>query len=118
MKLADAYIAEVGDTLSTFSDLGYEISETQNFTYTDSWGSKRPLTTGAAWTATSKVALNNCTKGSTWVLNANQSATGNGAAWTTNTLSADCKTLTPQFMNLAKGTAKSGGNSGDNSPEP
>ena len=107
VKLADAYIAEIGDTLSSFSDIGYEISNTANFTYTDSWGAKAALTTKAAWTATSVVALNDCAKGKTWVLTANQSSTGNGAAWTTGALDAECKALTPQFEKLAKGTVKS-----------
>ena len=106
VKLADAYIAEIGDTLSTFQAIGYEISDTPNFSYVDSWGEKKALTTGAAWTATSKVALNDCAKGKTWVLTANQSATGNGAAWTTNALDAECEALTPQFKNLQKGTVK------------
>ena len=108
MKLADAYIAEIGDTLSTFSDIGYEISNTPNFNYTDSWGSKKALATGAAWTATSNVALNQCGKGSTWVLNANKSSTGNGAAWTVNDLANGCEPLTPQFKNLAKGSVATG----------
>lgn len=108
MKLADAYIAEVGDTLSTFADIGYEISNTASFTYTDSWGSKKALTTADAWTATSEVALNDCAKGKTWVLKANRSSTGIGAAWTTGTLDAECKALTPQFEKLAKGTVKGG----------
>ncbi len=109
MKLADAYIAEIGDTLSTFSDIGYEISNTQSFEYTDKWASKKVLTTGAAWEAKSKVALNDCAKESTWTLNANKSSTGNGAAWTVGDLDSECKALTPQFANLEKGTVASSG---------
>ena len=109
VKLADAYIAEIGDTLSSFSDIGYEISDTQSFSYTDKWAEKKVLETGAAWEAESKVALNNCAKGNKWTLNANKSSTGNGAAWTVSALDSECKALTPQFENLAKGTVASSG---------
>ena len=115
VKLQDAYIAENGDFMGGFTEIGYEMGNTTNFNYDSEIDAKTSLvSTSDAWTATSNSALNDCTKGSKWALNLAPSSTGNGAAWTTNTgtgtgsLSEDCKALTPRFADLARGTAKTG----------
>lgn len=110
VKLQDAYIAEVGDYIGSFSKIGYEMDQTTSFKYESAITGTNTvsLATGStgAWKATSLVALNDCTKGQTWQLNVAQSQSGNGAAWTTNQLSAQCEVLTPRFGDLARGTAK------------
>lgn len=110
VKLQDAYIAEKGDTVSVFTDIGYEMGSTNSFTYSDKISAKAALSSEtAAWEAKSNVALNDCAKESTWTLKVAASATGNGAAWTVAISDAKCKVLTPQFESLQRGTAKSGG---------
>lgn len=110
VKLQDAYIAEKGDTVSVFADIGYEMGSTNSFTYSDKITTKAALSSEtAAWEAKSNVALNDCAKESTWTLKVAASATGNGAAWTVAISDAKCKVLTPQFESLQRGTAKSGG---------
>lgn len=118
VKLQDAFIAENGDWMGSFTDIGYEMGNTTNFTYTSDISAKVSLATKAgAWKATSRSALNECESGSVWQLNLAQSSTGNGAAWTTNadgsgsgSLSAACKALTPRFKDLARGQAKKAAN--------
>lgn len=115
VKLQDAYIAENGDWMGGFTEIGYEMGNTTNFNYSSAITEKTSLASkDDAWTATSNSALNECIKGSKWALNLAQSSTGNGAAWTTNAddgatggLSEDCKALTPRFTDLKRGTPKS-----------
>lgn len=115
MKLQDAFIAENGNVVGEFSQIGYEMSSNGPFTYSnkvsgDATKHTAALSTTAAdaWEAESKVALNNCATGSKWTLKVQLADNGNGAAWTTNQLTADCEVLTPRFGDLARGTAKSG----------
>ncbi len=110
MKLQDAFIAENGDYYGSFTKIGYEMGNTSNFTYSSSLesGTAALASATAVWKATSLSALNNCAKSSTWELNLAPSSTGNGAAWTTNTLLDACSALTPRFTDLQRGTAKSG----------
>lgn len=108
MKLQDAFIAENGDFYGSFAKIGYEMDQTNVFTYSSSLASGTALLSaaqGGEWKATSKSALNDCGSGSTWELNIAASSTGNGAAWTTNTLTDACEALTPRFGDLARGTA-------------
>lgn len=109
VKLQDAYIAEKGDTVSVFGDIGYEMSETNSFEYNDKITAKAALSSEtSAWEAKSKVALNDCAKEATWTLKVAASSTGNGAAWTVALSDNKCKVLTPQFESLQRGTAKAG----------
>ena len=113
VKLQDAFIAENGDVVGEFAQIGYEMSSNGPFQYEDQIQGDNtkhtaalPASATAAWQASSKVALNNCASGTAWILNVQSSSTGNGAAWTTGTLSSDCEVLTPRFGDLARGTAK------------
>ena len=113
MKLQDAFIAENGDVVGEFAQIGYEMSSNGPFQYDDQIQGDNtkhtaalPSSATAAWQATSKVALNNCASGSEWVLNVQASSTGNGAAWTVGSLDTECEVLTPRFGDLARGTAK------------
>ncbi len=115
VKLQDAFIAENGNVVGEFSQIGYEMSSNGPFTYSNKVSGDQTKHTAAlsttaadAWEAESKVALNNCATGSKWTLKVQLADNGNGAAWTTNTLSADCEVLTPRFGDLARGTAKAG----------
>jgi len=118
VKLQDAYIAENGDYMGTFKQIGYEMDKTTNFEYTTAISSsdttKTALkSTANAWKATSQTALNECKKGSSWSLKIDASSTGNGAAWTASMGDqTNCEALTPRFLDLTRGTAASG-NSGD-----
>ena len=115
VKLQDAFIAENGDWMGSFTDIGYEMGETTNFDYASDISAKASLAAkNGAWKATSKSALNECTKSSVWQLNLAPSSTGNGAVWETNAdagatggLSEACKALTPRFADLKRGTKKS-----------
>ena len=109
VKLQDAFIAENGDWMGGFGQIGYEMGETTTFTYTDGIGNKVSLAADEdAWVAASKSALNDCTKGSKWTLKLYPSSTGNGAAWETAVENSDkCLILTPRFSDLQRGTKKS-----------
>ena len=108
VKLQDAFIAENGDWMGSFTDIGYEMGNTTIFSYSSSISEKSSLEAATgAWQATSLSALNNCQKGKKWSLNLAPSSTGNGAAWTTaNDGGDDCLSLTPRFTDLARGEAK------------
>ena len=108
VKLQDAYIAENGDWMGSFTDIGYEMGSTNVFTYTSSISAKSSLATKTgAWSATSLSALNNCAKGKVWQLDLYQSSTGNGAAWEAKTNDdTNCLILTPRFADLTRGTKK------------
>ena len=110
VKLQDAFIAENGNVAGQFGKIGYEMSSNGPFQYTDKVTGAGTTGTAAltgtaadAWEASSKVALNNCTTGSKWTLKVQAASNGNGAKWTTGTLSSDCEVLTPRFGDLARG---------------
>ena len=109
VKLQDAYIAEVGDYIGGFGKIGYEMQATTSFDYKGSIASSGTvaLGTGAtgAWEAKSLVALNDCTKGSSWTLDVAASQSGNGAKWEANypANQTACETLTPRFGDLTRG---------------
>ena len=59
MKLQDAFIAESGDQMGTFTDIGYEIgdanNETTDFTYSTAIAAKGDIAqTADAWKAQAK----------------------------------------------------------------
>lgn len=111
VKLQDAYIAENGDYMGTFKQIGYEMDKTTNFEYTTAItssdnGKVALASTENAWKATSQTALNECKKSSTWSLKIAQSSTGNGAAWTASMSDlTNCEALTPRFLDLTRGMA-------------
>ena len=108
VKLQDAFIAENGDWMGSFGDIGYEMGETNTFKYDSGIKAKASLAASDdAWTAESKSALNNCTKGNVWTLKLFPSSTGNGAAWEADAGDAtNCLILTPRFTDLQRGTKK------------
>lgn len=100
--------------MGTFSDIGYAMDTSANFSYaTNINSSKAALTeTAKAWYATSKSALNDCPKAATWNLKLSPSSTGNGAAWEASySNESACSVLTPRFKDLTRGTAASGSDS-------
>lgn len=117
MKLQDAFIAESGNQMGTFTDISYEIgnasNETTDFRYSTAIDAKGNIAqTADAWKAVAKSGLNNCESGGAWSLQLAPSSTGNGAAWTASVSSNDCKSLTPRFEELSRGTAATGDNGG------
>ena len=110
VKLQDAFIAENGNVVGEFTQIGYEMSSNGPFNYANKVQGDQTKHTAAlasnpadAWQATSKVALNNCTTGNTWTLKVQAASNGNGATWTTD-MSDDtnCGVLTPRFVDLAR----------------
>ena len=109
VKLQDAFVAEKGDTLGTWSGIGYKMQNSASFTYDSVLTGKTPLTTTDAnvWNATSAAKLNDCAKGKVWSLDA-KSASGDASGATiaytakvdNSTTDNDCSILTPQFYSL------------------
>ncbi|SHL56220.1 prepilin-type N-terminal cleavage/methylation domain-containing protein [Fibrobacter sp. UWT2] len=120
IKLQDAYVSETGLYVGTWSTIGYTMNgETPAFKYEDVLSVPQnkvstdiPTTAGKAWKATAKVGLNECDKGSTWVLYLSTGANGNGLTWGAGVKDATsgeaavldmddaCSVLTPQFVNF------------------
>lgn len=115
VKLQDAYVSEVGEYYGNWTTIGYSIgtnNATNNFSFTDGLGTTTSAaltaTATAAWTATSKVALNDCGLGSAWIVKVAKGTTGGAIAYTaeyapaTGSDKADCKALTPNFEKVAQ----------------
>ena len=113
--MQDAYVSEVGEYYGNWTTIGYSIgtnNATNNFNFTDGLTDKTsdvlPATATAAWTATSKVALNDCASGSAWIVNVAKGTTGGAIAYTAaydpagDSDEADCKALTPNFEKVAQ----------------
>ena len=107
VKLQDAFIAENGDWMGDFTKIGYEMQSTTSFDYTTTISGTEALNTKArAWSATSKVALNDCVSGTQWNLQLDKSSTGNGAKWTASYAvgaESKCSILTPRFKDMSRG---------------
>ena len=113
IKLQDAYVSETGDYVGSWGSIGYSMQNSASFAYSDAYkdatnGSAAiPTTFDAAWTATSSVALNDCTTGSQWTLFGAKNSKGNGLDWkagiglaaaaTADNYANACILLTPQF---------------------
>lgn len=115
VKLQDAYVSEVGEYYGNWTTIGYSIgtnNATNNFSFTDALGNTTsaalPDAATEAWTATSKVALNDCGLGSAWIVNVAKGTTGGAIAYTaeyapaSDSEEADCKALTPNFEKVAQ----------------
>ena len=95
--------------MGSFKSIGYEMDSSSVFGYSSTISEEKVALASKAdaWKATSKSALNDCPKTSSWSLKLDPSATGNGAAWTASySDSTNCKVLTPRFSDLTRGTAK------------
>lgn len=112
VKLQDAFIAENGDFMGDFVAIGYEMTETTSFEYnngiTPASGTHTAVlgAQAKAWQAKSKVALNDCAKGTEWNLKVDKSSSGNGAKWEASYSAAEskCSILTPRFKDLTRGS--------------
>lgn len=113
--MQDAYVSEVGEYYGNWTTIGYSIgtnNATNNFSFTDGLGNTTsaalPTTATAAWTATSKVALNDCALGSAWIVKVAKGTTGGAIAYlaaytpASRSTEADCKALTPNFEKVAQ----------------
>lgn len=113
--MQDAYVSEVGEYYGNWTTIGYSIgtnNATNNFNFTDGLGNTTsaalPDAATAAWTATSKVALNDCSLGSAWIVNVAKGTTGGAIAYSaaytpaTGSTETDCKALTPNFEKVAQ----------------
>ena len=109
VKLQDAFVSENGDYLGGFNKIGYEMTDTQTFEYKSSISADATIAVAskaAAWEAKSKVALNDCTKGTSWLLKIDPSTSGNGLKWTASysALESKCSILTPRFLDMSRGS--------------
>lgn len=120
VKLQDAYISETGVYIGKWNVIGYSMTtQTPSFDYAEGNASYDDQGTVALdatektlWTATARVALNDCTANSQWGLFGKRNAKGNGIDWKTGVKKgtaataganeADCSNLTPQFINLTR----------------
>lgn len=113
--MQDAYVSEVGEYYGSWTTIGYSIgtnNATNNFSFTDGLGNTTsaalPATATAAWTATSKVALNDCALGSAWIVKVAKGTTGGAIAYSAayapagSSTEANCKALTPNFEKVAQ----------------
>ena len=119
IKLQDAYVSETGQYVGKWSTIGYTMStSTPSFAYSDELqitgtavSTTIPTSAGKAWKAKAQVGLNDCDKGSTWVLYLKADASGNGLTWGAGVkdgnadaaeldMDAGCSVLTPQFINF------------------
>ena len=113
--MQDAYVSEVGEYYGNWTTIGYSIgtnNETNNFGFTDGLGTTTfaalPDAATAAWTATSKVALNDCGLGSAWIVKVAKGTTGGAIAYSAaytpaqGTTTDECKALTPNFEKVAQ----------------
>lgn len=113
--MQDAYVSEVGEYYGNWTTIGYSIgtnNATNNFSFTDGLGETTsaalPTSSTAAWTATSKVALNDCGLGSAWIVKVAKGTTGGAIAYSaaytpaSGSTEADCKALTPNFEKVAQ----------------
>ena len=112
--MQDAYVSEVGEYYGNWATIGYSIgtnNATNNFSFTDGLGETTsaalPDAATEAWTATSKVALNDCGLGSAWIVNVAKGTTGGAIAYSAeyapvDSDEGDCKALTPNFEKVAQ----------------
>ena len=103
VKLQEAYASEQ-DKIGTWADIGYKSpagksvsAYTTNFTYA-------PGTTAGTddWSATSRVGLNDCTKGSVWKVGASYASTSGNVTFTAAGPGTGCDDLTPNFDKIGK----------------
>lgn len=118
MKLQDAYVAERGTVVGSWTMIGYNMPASQNFTYTDpelSGGSVniQGLADKKGWQAANNAKLNDCPANSAWTITlseatATNAAQGSPVAYTADVpeaasgSNADCGALTPNFTSVGR----------------
>lgn len=122
VKLQDAYVAEQGVYVGSWTKIGYIGPGTKNsdgttttttFTYSDPGLSAGTtaianLSATAGWQATNSAKLNDCNASSTWqvkVAAGSTEANGSMVAYSedvTGGATGDCAALTPNFYNIGK----------------
>lgn len=111
MKLQDAYAAE-SNQLGTWQQIGYNApndasgssSQSTNFMYGASTATVNQ-TGNATWGAYNRVALNDCSAGSSDVWTVKPDVTDGSVSWTADIsggVTGDCGVLTPNFVNIGK----------------
>ena len=116
VKLQDAYVAEQGTKVGTWTEIGYKMANSSNFTYCGTDGetdcAANDGSTAAAyvaqWKATSAATMNDCPSASTWSLITSQNGSSGGLVNYTAKIEnySKCQPLTVNFCKL--GTANSG----------
>lgn len=119
VKLQDAYVAERGIYVGSWTMIGYNMPASNNFSYTDpelSGGSAaiQGLSNKKGWQAANNAKLNDCAANSTWTISLSEANAANASTGTPITYSAaitqaagstsgaDCSALTPNFTSVAK----------------
>lgn len=104
MKLQEAYASEKTE-LGNFAAIGYKTPGAGNNDETTVFKYGGQAANAGKWDAESKVGLNDCEKGSKWLLKATfASSTGNVTFTVGSDATSKCITpLTPNFCNLATG---------------
>ena len=116
VKLQDAYVAEQGTKVGTWTEIGYKMANSSNFTYcgtvggTDCADNDSSIANAyvAQWKATSAATMNDCPSASTWSLITSQNGSSGGLVNYTAKIEnySKCQPLTVNFCKL--GTANSG----------
>ena len=105
MKLADIYFTE-NNVLGTWAQIGYNApngsaggnASSTNFSYT---GAETPTTGQATWTASNKVALNDCAaRTGSWTTT--PTVSNGSVSWAAVASGTGCTVLTPNFNNIGK----------------
>ena len=118
MKLQDAYVAERGTVVGSWTMIGYNMPASQNFMYTDpelSGGSAniQGLSGKKGWQAENNAKLNDCPAHSAWTITlseetATNAAQGSPVAYTADVpravsgSDANCGALTPNFTSVGR----------------
>lgn len=115
VKLQNAFVAEKGDSVSSWFNIGYNgpgnktagsstvagASNSTNFDYTDGFSGTVviPSSEKAGWTAMNKAKLNDCdpTKNKGWIMNLSTGASAGEVTYKPVQADADCLVLTPNF---------------------
>jgi prepilin-type N-terminal cleavage/methylation domain-containing protein len=114
VKLQNAFVAEKGDSVSSWFNIGYNgpgnktagsstvagASNSTNFDYTDGFSKTVviPASETAGWTAKNKAKLNDCaTTNAGWIMNLSTGASAGEVTYKPVQADADCLVLTPNF---------------------
>ena len=120
VKLQDAFVAERGIYVGSWTMIGYNMPKSNNFSYTDpelSGGTTnvQGLSNKKGWQAANNAKLNDCAANSTWTISLSEASAAAATAGTPiaysaaiaqaasgSTAGADCSALTPNFTSVAK----------------
>lgn len=114
MKLQDAFVAERGTVVGNWTMIGYNMPASQNFDFNGAISSETTALQGLGktegWAASNKAKLNDCPTGKNWIVyvqeaDAADASKGSPIKYTAEydaTNETNCKTLTPNFVNIGK----------------